>query len=98
MATSAFNASSDVRQSSRGRSGCAPGTVREDAKNAFYRTRHLWVFLGFQRSDGPRLVSDGARFSFRQSIVLTHVSCSVPVRGSPWCRGRSAARARMVRA
>jgi hypothetical protein len=24
--------------------------------------------------------------------------CSVPVRGSPWCRGRSAARARTVRA
>jgi hypothetical protein len=24
--------------------------------------------------------------------------CSVPVRGSPWCHGRSAARGRMVRA
>jgi hypothetical protein len=54
--------------------------VREDAKNAFYRTRHLWVFLVFQRPDGPRLrpdgprlVSNGARFSFRRSVVLTCV-------------------------
>jgi hypothetical protein len=54
--------------------------VREDAKNAFYRTRHLQVFLVFQRPDGPRLrldgprlVSDGARFSIRWSIVITCV-------------------------
>jgi hypothetical protein len=53
--------------------------VREDAKNAFYRTRHLRDFLVLQRpdgqrlrSDGPRLVSDGVRFS-GQSVVLTHV-------------------------
>jgi hypothetical protein len=32
---------------SRGRSGRAPRTVREDAKNTFYRTRHLRVFLVF---------------------------------------------------
>jgi hypothetical protein len=44
--------------------------------NAFYRTCHLQVFLVFQWSDGPclrpddpRLVSDGARFSFEQSVV-----------------------------
>jgi hypothetical protein len=30
-----------------GRSGRAPRTVREDAKNTFYRTRHLRVFLIF---------------------------------------------------
>ena len=54
--------------------------VREDAKNAFYRTRHLQVFLVFQRPDGPRLRADGprlvlygARFSFERSIVLTMV-------------------------
>jgi hypothetical protein len=41
---SAFNASSDVKQSSRGQSGRAPRTVREDAENAFYRTHHLRVF------------------------------------------------------
>jgi hypothetical protein len=68
---SAFNASSDVRYNSRGRFDHAPRTVREDAKNAFYQTRHLRFFLIFQwsdgprlRPDGPRLVSDGARFSF----------------------------------
>jgi hypothetical protein len=32
---------------SRSRSGRAPQTVREDAKNTFYRTRHLLVFLIF---------------------------------------------------
>jgi hypothetical protein len=45
--------------------------VLKDAKSAFCRTRHLRVFLVFQRSDDPRLRSDdsslapdGARFSF----------------------------------
>jgi hypothetical protein len=59
-----------------GWSGRAPWTVREDAKNAFYRTRHLQVFLVFQqedglrlRTDGPNLVPDGALFSFGQSVV-----------------------------
>jgi hypothetical protein len=32
---------------SGGRSGRAPRTVREDAKNTFYRTHHLRVFLVF---------------------------------------------------
>jgi hypothetical protein len=31
------------------------------------------------RSDGPRLVSNGARFSIGRSVVLTYVFCSVPV-------------------
>jgi hypothetical protein len=44
-ATSALNVSSNVSQSSRGWSGRAPRMVRDDAKNAFYRTRHLRVFL-----------------------------------------------------
>jgi hypothetical protein len=51
-----------------------------DSKNAFYRTRHLQVFLVFQRPngprlrpDGPRMVSNGARFSFERSVVLTCV-------------------------
>jgi hypothetical protein len=26
-------------------------TVRVDAKNTFYRTRHLWVFSDFQEAD-----------------------------------------------
>jgi hypothetical protein len=77
---SALNASLDVKQSNHGRSGHAPGTVREDAKNVFYRTRHLRVFLVFQRPnglrlrpDGSSLVPNGARFSFGQSVVLTRV-------------------------
>jgi hypothetical protein len=40
----ALNVWSDVRYRSRGRSGCAPQIVREDAYNSFYRTRHLRVF------------------------------------------------------
>jgi hypothetical protein len=44
MATSAFNVLSDVRQSSHRWSGRAPRTIREDTKNAFYRTHHLRVF------------------------------------------------------
>jgi hypothetical protein len=73
-----------------GRSNYAPQTVREDAKNAFYRTRHLWVFLVFQRPDdlrlrpdGPCLVSDSARFSFRLSIVLTCVFAVFPSEAHP---------------
>jgi hypothetical protein len=80
MATSALNVSSDVRQSSRGWSGRAPQTIREDAKNVFYRTRHLRVFHVSQRPDGPRLrpegprlVPDDARFSFGWYVVLTRV-------------------------
>jgi hypothetical protein len=46
-AISALNASLDVRYSSRGRSGRAPRMVCEDAKNEFYRTRHLRVSLVF---------------------------------------------------
>jgi hypothetical protein len=30
-----------------GPDGCAPRTVREDAKNEFYRTHHLLVFQVF---------------------------------------------------
>jgi hypothetical protein len=41
----ALNVSSDVRYDSHGRSSRAPRTVREDAYNSFYRTRHLRVFL-----------------------------------------------------
>jgi hypothetical protein len=105
MATSALNVLSYVRHSSRRRSSRAPRTVRDDATNAFYRTRHLRVFLVFQRSDGPRvrpdgprLVPNGARFSFRQSVVLTHVFYVFLSEAHPGCRGRSTARARAVRA
>jgi hypothetical protein len=46
-AIGAFNASLDVRYNSRGRFGRAPRTVRKDAKNAFFRTRHLRFFWFF---------------------------------------------------
>jgi hypothetical protein len=42
-------------------SGHAPRTVREDAKNALYRTCHLRGFLVFERPDRPRLRPDGSR-------------------------------------
>jgi hypothetical protein len=44
---SAFNVSLDVKHSSREQFDRTPWTVREDAKNAFYQTHHLWVFLVF---------------------------------------------------
>jgi hypothetical protein len=103
--TSALNVSSDIRQCSRGWSSCAPWTVREDAKNSFYRTRHLQVFLDF--STVGRSAPEAGRSVLgpeRCMIFLRTVSsvntcfCSVPVRGFPWCRGRFAARARTVRA
>jgi hypothetical protein len=43
----ALNVSSDVRYRSHGQSGRAPRTVRKDAYNSFYRTRHLRVFWFF---------------------------------------------------
>jgi hypothetical protein len=69
-----------VRQSSRGWSGRASRTVYEDAKIAFIEPITFGFFLVSQRSDGPclrpdvpRLVSNGARFSFGQPIVLSCV-------------------------
>jgi hypothetical protein len=53
---------------SRGRSGRAPRTVREDVKIHFTKPV-TFGFSGFHRPDGPRLVSDGARFSVRWSVV-----------------------------
>jgi hypothetical protein len=69
----ALNVLSDVRYRSRERFGPAPQTVRKDAYNSFYRTRHFRVFLVLHRPDGPRLVSDGARFSIGRSIMLSCV-------------------------
>jgi hypothetical protein len=57
--------------STSGRSALRGRTVHEDAKNEFYRTQHLRFFLVFneqtvrtKRSNGPRLVPDGAVLSF----------------------------------
>jgi hypothetical protein len=93
----AFNASSDVRYDSRGRSGRAPRTVREDAYNSFYRTRHLRVFLVF--TTGRSALGLGRCSLLHRTVRSVDLCfCGVPVRGSPWCRGRSSARARTVHA
>jgi hypothetical protein len=51
--------------------------VREDAKNAFYRTRHLRVFLVFLRPDDPRLRPDGPRFYLGRCSLLLRIVRSV---------------------
>jgi hypothetical protein len=86
----ALNVSSDVWYRSRGRSGRAPRTVREDAYNSFYRTRHFRVFLVLHRPDvlrlrpdGPRLVSDGAHFSIVRSVMLSCVYAVFLSEGHP---------------
>jgi hypothetical protein len=83
-----------------------PGRSARTLKMNFYRTHHLRVFIVLQRPDGPRLrtddprlVSDGAQFSFGRSVVLTCVfvvflSEAHPsvVDGPPQGLGRSAHR------
>jgi hypothetical protein len=87
----------------RGWSGHAPRTVHEDAKNTFYRTRHLRVFwfspTGQSAPGAGRSALGPGRCSlFHQKVRSVELCfCSVTVRGSPWHRGRSAARARTVR-
>jgi hypothetical protein len=60
--------------------------VHEGAKNEFYRTHHLRVFLVLQRPDGPRLrldgpclVSDDAHFLLRTVRSVNLCFCSVLV-------------------
>ena len=82
---------------SRGRSGRAPRTVREDAIIHFTEP----VTFGFF---GPSPTGQSARVLGRSLLSLRTVQsvdmgfCIGSVRGSSWCRGRSAARVRMVRA
>jgi hypothetical protein len=89
---------------SRGRSGRAPRMVREDAIIHFTEP----VTFGFFGSAPTGRSAPEARRSalglrrcllFHQTVrSVDSRLCSVPVRGSPWCRGRSAARVRTVRA
>jgi hypothetical protein len=64
---------------SRGRSGRAPRTVREDAIIHFTEPVTFGFFVSSPtggprlRPDGPRVVSDGACFSSGWSIVYTWV-------------------------
>jgi hypothetical protein len=79
----------------RGRSGRAPRTVREDAIIHFTEP----VTFGFFGSapTGRSAPEAGRYLLFYQTVrSVDSRLCSVPVQGSPWCRGRSAARARTV--
>jgi hypothetical protein len=89
---------------SHGRSGRAPWTVREDAIINFTKP----VTFGFFGSTptgrsapeaGRSALGLGQCLLFHRTVHSVELLlCSVPVRGSLWCRGRSAARARTVRA
>jgi hypothetical protein len=82
---------------SRGRSGRAPQTVREDAIIYFTEPVTFRFFFVLRRPDGPRLrpdgsrlVSDGACFSIGRSVLFHRTVRSVDlcfcigsVRGSP---------------
>jgi hypothetical protein len=50
-----------------------PGWSARTLKMIFTEPITFGFFLVFQRPDGPRLVSDGARFSIGRSVVLTCV-------------------------
>jgi hypothetical protein len=50
-----------------------PGRSARTLKMHFTEPLTFGFFLVFQRPDSPRLVSDGARFSFRRPVVLTCV-------------------------
>jgi hypothetical protein len=88
----------------RERSGRAPLTVREDATIHF--TEPV-TFGFFWFSPTRRFAPEVGRSTLgleRYSLLHRTVHsvdlrlCSVPVRGSLWCRGRSVVRARTVRA
>jgi hypothetical protein len=87
---------------SRGWSGRAPRTVREDAIIHFTEpvTFEFFGSVLTERSApeaGRSVLGLGRCLLFHQTVHSVDVcSCSVPVRGSLWCRGRSAARARTV--
>jgi hypothetical protein len=80
----------------RGRSGRAPRTVREDAIIHFTEL----VTFGFFGSSptGRSMLGLGRCLLFRQTVRSVDLCFYIgSVRGSPWCRGRSAARAQTVR-
>ena len=91
-------------KASRERSGRAPRTVREDAIIHFSEP----VTFGFFGSSptGRSAPEAGRSVLGLRRCLLFHrrvhsvdlCFCIGYVRGSPWCRGRSAARARTVRA
>jgi hypothetical protein len=88
----------------RGRSGRAPRTVREDAIIHFTEPVTFGFFgsapTGRSAPEAGRSALGLGRCLFFHRTIRSVDSrlCSVPVRGSPWCRGQSAARARTVHA
>jgi hypothetical protein len=89
---------------SRGRSGRAPQTVREDAIIHFAEpvTFGFFDFSPTGRSApeaGRSARGFGRCLLFLQTVRSVDLDfCIGSVRGSSWCRGRSAAKARTVRA
>jgi hypothetical protein len=89
---------------SRGRSGRAPRTVREDAIIHFTEPVTFGFFGSSPTGRSAREVGRSACGLRRCLLFLRTVHsvdldfCIGSVRGSSWCRGRCAAKARMVRA
>jgi hypothetical protein len=88
---------------SRGRSGRAPRTVREDSIIRFTEPVTFGFFgslpTGRSAPEARRsMLGLGWCLLFLRTVRSVDLCFySVPVRGSSWCRGRSAARARTVR-
>jgi hypothetical protein len=70
-------------KASRGRSGRAPRTVREDAIIHFSEPVTFGFFLVPHLPDGPREVSDGPCFSSERSVVQTWIFALVLSEGHP---------------
>jgi hypothetical protein len=91
-------------KASRGRSGRAPQTVREDAIIHFSEPV-TFGFFGSSPTGRSALEAERSARGLGQSLLFLWTVRSVDldfcigsIRGSSWCCGRSAARARMVRA
>jgi hypothetical protein len=88
---------------SRGRSGRAPQTVREDAIIHFTEPITFGFFGSLPTGRSAPEAGRSAHGLGRSLLFLRTVRsvdmgfCIGSVRGSSWCRGRSAARARTVR-
>jgi hypothetical protein len=91
-------------KASRGRSGRAPRTVRE-ATIIHFSELVTFGFFGFSPTGRSTPEAGRSARGLGRSLLFLRTVCSVDldfcigsVRGSSWCYGRSAARARTVRA
>jgi hypothetical protein len=82
---------------SRGRSGRAPRTVREDAIIHFIELV-TFGFFGFSPTGRSARGLGRCLLFLRMVRSVDFDFCIGSVRGSSWCRGRSAVKARTVRA